>query len=214
VDIIIVRTFEHREVEDLARFASIPVINGLTDLFHPCQILSDLFTIQEYFGDLRKVKISYIGDGNNVAHSWLNAAGVMGLNLWIACPQGYAPHQGIFNKAQELTAASGGRIELTSHPQDAILDADVIYTDVWVSMGQEKDAEEKLAEFSGFQVNQKLIEHANPKAIVMHCLPAHRGEEITEEILEKFQAVIFEQAENRLHVQKAIVEALIKNRVQ
>ncbi|MBN2372884.1 ornithine carbamoyltransferase [bacterium] len=209
VDIILIRTFAQEEAEALARFAGIPVINGLTDLFHPCQVLSDLFTIKEHLKKIGGVKIAYVGDGNNVAHSWINAAGVMDLDLRLACPEGFEPDKGILDRAIDLAIKSGGRIKTFKDPKDAAFGADIIYTDVWVSMGQEEGVEGKKRFFQGFQVNSGLLEKADPHVKVMHCLPAHRGEEITEEVLDGPHSIVFDQAENRLHVQKAIIEAFI-----
>jgi ornithine carbamoyltransferase len=210
VDIILIRTFNQKEVEDLAKYAAIPVINGLTDLFHPCQVLSDLFTIQEHMENLEKAIVAYVGDGNNVAHSLLIAAGVTGIDLRMACPKGHGPDQSIVDHVLGLADQSGGRIQILEDPEKAVSGANVIYTDVWISMGQEREAEEKRRLFSGFQINKYLLEMAQPNALIMHCLPAHRGEEITEDVLEGANSVVFDQAENRLHVQKAIVEILIK----
>ncbi|MGA1790150.1 MAG: ornithine carbamoyltransferase [bacterium] len=210
VDIILIRTFDHKEAEDLARFAMIPVINGLTDLYHPCQALSDILTIQEHFEGLEDVRLAYVGDGNNVAHSLLHAFGLMGMNLRMACPPGYGPDQDIVDRAKGLATHSGGQIEIYRDPREAVSDANILYTDVWVSMGQEKEARKKRRLFWDYQINPGLLKMARPDALVMHCLPAHRGEEITEEVLEGPNSVVFDQAENRLHVQKAIVEILIK----
>jgi ornithine carbamoyltransferase len=210
VDIILVRTFDQKEVEDLARYASIPVINGLTDLFHPCQVLSDLFTMQENMESLETAIVAYVGDGNNVAHSLLIAAGVIGIDLRMACPAGQGPDQAIVDRVQGLAGLSGGKIKIFEDPQEAVSGVNVIYTDVWISMGQEREAEEKRRLFSGFQINKDLLGMAQPDALIMHCLPAHRGEEIAEDVLEGENSVVFDQAENRLHVQKAIVEILIK----
>jgi len=211
VDIILVRTFGHEEVEQLAGYATVPVINGLTDRYHPCQVLSDLLTMQDHIGGLDAAVIAYVGDGNNVAHSLLNAAGLMGLRLRMACPAGYEPDREIAGHARGLAGRTGGRIDLFEDPEQAVSGANVIYTDVWVSMGQEEEAEEKRSVFSGYQVNKGLVALAQPDALIMHCLPAHRGEEITEDVLEGPLSVVFDQAENRLHVQKAILETLIKN---
>ncbi|MGA1863641.1 MAG: ornithine carbamoyltransferase [bacterium] len=210
VDIILVRTFKQKEVEDLARHAVIPVINGLTDLFHPCQVLSDLFTIQEHLKSLEGAIIAYVGDGNNVAHSLLTAAGVIGLDLRMACPAGFGPDRAIVECVQVLARQSGSKIQISEDPKEAVSGANVVYTDVWISMGQEREAEEKRRLFNGFQINRDLLKAARPDALIMHCLPAHRGEEITEDVLEGENSVVFDQAENRLHVQKAIVEILIK----
>ena len=211
VDIILVRTFDHEEVEQLAESATVPVINGLTDRYHPCQALSDLLTMQDHIGNLDSAVIAYVGDGNNVAHSLLNAAGLMGLRLRMACPAGYEPDRGIAEHARRLAERAGGGIELFEDPEQAGSGANVIYTDVWISMGQEAEAEEKRRVFSQYQVNKGLVALAQPDVMIMHCLPAHRGEEITEDVLEGPLSVVFDQAENRLHVQKAIVETLVKN---
>lgn len=211
VDIILVRTFGHEEVEELAESATVPVINGLTDRYHPCQALSDLLTIRDHIGNLHSAVIAYVGDGNNVAHSLLNAAGLMGLSLRMACPSGYEPDRGIVEHARALAERTGGSIDLFEDPEQAVSGANVIYTDVWISMGQEEEAEGKRRVFSRYQVNKGLVALAQPDTLIMHCLPAHRGEEITEDVLEGPLSVVFDQAENRLHVQKAIVETLIKN---
>lgn len=209
VDIILIRTHEQEEVEILAKHAGIPVINGLTDLFHPCQILSDLFTIEENRGTLSEIRIVYIGDGNNVAHSWLNAAAVLGLKLCLACPPGFAPDRVVLERTQRLASQTGGNILISSAPEDAVRDANIIYSDVWISMGQEKEADERRRRFMNYQINKRLLDLAPPDTLVMHCLPAHRGEEITDEVLDGPNSIVFDQAENRLHVQKAIMEALV-----
>jgi ornithine carbamoyltransferase len=207
VDGIMIRTFAHERVEEMARFASIPVINGLSDLLHPCQILSDIFTITEKRGDdYRKLKIAYVGDGNNVANSWINGAARLGFALSLVCPPGYGPDKKILARAQ---AAEGSRIILTHDPQEAVEEAHVINTDVWASMGQEREQAKRSKAFQGYQVNADLLGRARADCLVMHCLPAHRGEEITAEVLEGPQSVVFDQAENRLHVQKAIVTLLL-----
>ncbi|OGP92283.1 MAG: ornithine carbamoyltransferase [Deltaproteobacteria bacterium RBG_16_54_18] len=207
VDGIMIRTFAHTRVEEMARFASIPVINGLSDLLHPCQILSDIFTITEKRGDnYRKLKVAYVGDGNNVANSWINGAVRLGFALSLACPPGYGPDAQILARAQ---AEGGSRIILTHDPQEAVEQAHVINTDVWASMGQEKEQAKRRKAFQGYQVNADLLSRARPDCLVMHCLPAHRGEEITNEVLEGPQSVVFDQAENRLHVQKAILILLL-----
>ena len=207
VDAIMLRTFAHDNVVQLAAAASVPVINGLSDLSHPCQILSDLLTVYEKKGDYKKLTYAYIGDGNNVLNSWLEAAGVLGIKLNIATPESHKPPQAVLKKAM---AMSPGSITLCHSPVDAARNADVVYTDVWVSMGQENVRMEKLKAFAGFQINGTLLQHAGRDAIVMHCLPAHRGEEITSEVLDGRQSVVFDQAENRLHMQKAILKFLIK----
>lgn len=202
---IMIRTFAQESVEELARYASIPVINGLTDLLHPCQILADLFTIKEKKGSYEGVKVAYIGDGNNVANSWIEAAACLPFELTLACPEGYDPDKNILEKSRK----EGNRVQLYRDPFDAALNADVLYTDVWTSMGQEAESEERKRIFNNYQINEKLLVVAKKDAIVMHCLPAHRGEEITAEVIDGPQSVVIEEAENRLHVQKAVLEILI-----
>lgn len=202
---IMIRTFAQESVEELARYASIPVINGLTDLLHPCQILADLFTIKEKKGSYEGVKVAYIGDGNNVANSWIEAAACLPFELTLACPEGYDPDKNILEKSRK----EGNRVQLYRDPFDAALNADVLYTDVWTSMGQEAESEERKRIFNNYQINEKLLGVAKKDAIVMHCLPAHRGEEITAEVIDGPQSVVIEEAENRLHVQKAVLEILI-----
>ena len=203
---IMIRTYSQETVEELARHADIPVINGLTDLLHPCQILSDLFTIIEKKGTCEGLKIAYIGDGNNVANSWVNAATRLPFRLAIACPKGYEPNADILRRG---VAEAEGRIRLYREPVEAVAGADVVYTDVWASMGQESEREERLRVFRPYQVSESLMRHAKEDALVMHCLPAHRGEEIAPEVLDGRQSVVIDQAENRLHVQKAILELLL-----
>jgi ornithine carbamoyltransferase len=207
VDGVVIRTFSHKMVEDFATHAQIAVINGLTDLLHPCQILSDVFTIVEKRGRYEELSIVYVGDGNNVANSWINAAGRMGFPLTLACPKEFQPNKGILARAVQQ---GGSRIRLTDDPQDAVRGADVLYTDVWASMGQEAEAAKRTEVFRPFQLNRELLEIAGKDALVMHCLPAHRGEEITDEVIDGPQSVVWDQAENRLHVQKAILERLLK----
>ena len=202
---IMIRTFAQESVEELARFASIPVINGLTDLLHPCQILADLFTIKEKKGSYEGVKVAYIGDGNNVANSWIEAAACLPFELTLACPEGYDPDENILEKSRK----EGNRVQLYRDPFDAAQNADVLYTDVWTSMGQEAESEERKRIFNNYQINEKLLGAAKKDAIVMHCLPAHRGEEITAEVIDGPQSVVIDEAENRLHVQKAVLEILI-----
>lgn len=203
---IMIRTFSQKSVEDFARYASIPVINGLTDLLHPCQILSDLFTIKEKKGSYNKLKVAYIGDGNNVANSWIEAAAKLPVKLSLACPNGYDPDKQIMAKGKK-EAKEG--IELYRDPMEAAKNADVLYTDVWVSMGQESEDKKRKKIFKNYQINSRLLKQAKKDAIVMHCLPAHRGEEITSEVIDGPQSVVIDQAENRLHVQKAILEILL-----
>jgi ornithine carbamoyltransferase len=205
VDGIMIRTFAHADVEELASFASVPVINGLTDLLHPCQILADLQTVRENLGpDLSAVKVAWIGDGNNMANSWLNAARRLGFELRLACPEGYRPDPEILERA-----AAEGRVLLTDDPREAAAGADVVTTDVWASMGQEEEAEQRRVAFQGFCVDRALMDRASDRAIFLHCLPAHRGEEVTEEVLEGPRSRIFDEAENRLHAQKAVMALLL-----
>ncbi|MBI4378538.1 MAG: ornithine carbamoyltransferase [Nitrospinae bacterium] len=206
---IVIRTYSQGEVEDLAVNASIPVINGLTDLHHPCQILCDMFTIMERLGRLRGVKVAYVGDGNNIANSWLDGASKMGMNLSISSPDGYKPDSEIVKRAIQRAQKNGGKIELTKDPFEGVKDADIIYTDVWTSMGQDEEYEKRLKDFKGFQVNADLMSLAKKDVLIMHCLPAHRGEEISSDVINGERSIIFEEAENRLHVQKAILEMLM-----
>ena len=203
---IMIRTFTQQSVEDFARFASIPVINGLTDLLHPCQILSDLFTIREKKGSYNKLKIAYIGDGNNIANSWIEAAAKLPIQVALACPAGYDPDKKIMEKGQK-EAQEG--IILVRDPLKAAKDADILYTDVWASMGQESEHEKRKKIFKDYQINKKMLKVAKKDAMVMHCLPAHRGEEITADVIDGPQSIVIDQAENRLHVQKAILEILL-----
>ena len=212
VDGIMARTFTHQTVEQLARHAAVPVINGLSDLTHPCQILADLFTLREKRGPLRGVKVAYIGDGNNVCHSWLYGAAKTAIDLTVACPKGYEPDADVVAFARQEAEASGGRITLLDDARAAAAGADVLYTDVWTSMGQESEAAKRRLDFQGFQVNAALIGLAAPDVMVMHCLPAHRGEEITDEVLDGPHSIVYDQAENRLHVQKAILATLLGHR--
>ncbi|HLF87255.1 MAG TPA: ornithine carbamoyltransferase [Nitrospiria bacterium] len=209
MDGLVIRTFAHDAIEEWARNASVPVINGLTDLHHPCQVISDLFTIKEKKGRFSGLKLAYIGDGNNVAHSLIEGASRVGINISLASPKGYEPSDEIIRKAKEDAARNGSFIEVTNNPLDAAESADIIYADVWTSMGQEDDHEERLKAFKGFQVDQDLIKRGNPYLLVMHCLPAHRGEEITDTVIDGKNSIVFEQAENRLYVQMAILEMLI-----
>lgn len=209
VDGVMLRTFHHKDILEFARFATVPVINGLTDLLHPCQALADVFTVREKKGNLKGLKFAYIGDGNNVCHSLMFAAAKVGMNLTIAAPKGYEPKEEIVKLAFEDAKKSGIEIDILSDPVIAVKDADVVYTDVWASMGQEKQAKKRKAVFKKFQVNRQLAALAKSDAIIMHCLPAHRGEEITDEVLDGPNSVVFDQAENRLHVQKAILTLLL-----
>jgi len=211
VDGIMIRTYEHSEVEILARYATVPVINGLTDFLHPCQVLTDIFTIRERLGDsFPELKVAYIGDGNNMANSWINAALQFGFDLRIAAPAGYEPDAILLERVrQQQAASSGGKVTVVDDPLTAARGAQVLNTDVWASMGQEKEAEVRRQIFAGFQINETLLQIAAPGALVLHCLPAHRGEEITAETFEQHQDLIFTQAENRLHVQKALLVTLL-----
>ncbi|AET66011.1 ornithine carbamoyltransferase [Desulfosporosinus orientis DSM 765] len=205
VDGIMIRTFSHQEVLELAEYASIPIINGLTDLLHPCQVLADLMTIQEHKGRLEGLKMAYVGDGNNMAHSLMFGGAKMGLHVVIASPQGYKPDSSIIALAQADAKANGGLIEVVDDPSEAVKGADVLYTDVWASMGQEAETSVRMEAFKGYQINSDSLKLANDAAIVLHCLPAHRGEEITEDVIEGAQSVVFDEAENRLHAQKAVM---------
>ena len=202
LDGVVIRTYDHEDVVNLARHASIPVINGLTDLNHPVQIMADLFTIQEKLEKVEGVKVAYLGDGNNVTYSWMLAASVMDMHLTVACPKDHQPQWP--EKMGPL-----GKVEILEDPFEAVRNADVIYTDVWVSMGQESESEDKIKRLEPYQINQKLVSAANDGALVMHCLPAHRGMEISSEVMDGKNSIVFDQAENRLHVQKAILEALL-----
>ena len=208
VDALVVRTFGQKIVEELAHYSDIPVINALTDLHHPCQVLSDLMTVIEAKGALADLKIAWIGDGNNMANSWIQAASVLGFSLTLACPEGYTPDQKILEKAK---AQPGSRITLVQDPVQAIQGVDAINVDVWASMGQEDEADKRLEVFRPYQLNAGLLAKADSDAIVLHCLPAHRDEEITEEVLEGPQSVVFDQSENKMHMHKAILEAMILN---
>jgi ornithine carbamoyltransferase len=204
LDGIMIRTFDHADVEELARFASIPVINGLTDLLHPCQVLADLLTIRESLGGWEGKVVAWIGDGNNMANSWLNAAGVLGFELRLACPEGYAPNPQILERNRKLT-----KVSLTSDPREAARGAHVVNTDVWASMGQEQEQEERARAFQGYIVDEALMDTADRNAIFLHCLPAHRGEEVSEGVIEGPKSRVWDQAENRLHVQKALMATLM-----
>ena len=205
VDGIMIRTFSHQEVLDLAQHATIPVINGLTDLLHPTQVLADLLTIQEHKGRLAGLKMTYVGDGNNMAHSLLIGGAKMGLHVVIASPEGYKPDPQIVALAKVEAQKYGGQIEVVENTLEAVRNADVLYSDVWASMGQEEEAAIRCKAFKGYQINSEVLKLAAKDAIVLHCLPAHRGEEITEEVFEGPQSVVFDEAENRLHAHKAIM---------
>lgn len=209
VDGIVARTFDHALVERLAQYATIPVINGLTNLLHPCQVLGDMFTLREKRGRLEGLRVAFIGDGNNVCNSWLYGAAKMGIHLTVACPKGYEPHRDVLAKARAEVEATQASLEIIHDPMRAAKGADVVYTDVWTSMGHEEQRAKRMRDFQGFQVNQTLVKSARTDAMVMHCLPAHRGEEITDEVMDGPHSVILDQAENRLHVQKAILVNLL-----
>jgi len=204
VDGIMIRTFDHGEVEELAQYATIPVINGLTDLTHPCQVLADLFTIQEHLGGWEGKRIAWVGDGNNMANSWLEAAQVLGFELRLACPEGFEPNRAKFEAAQKHA-----EVTVTEVPEEAVEGAHVVNTDVWASMGQEGEAEARRNAFKGYTVDADLMKLAAPKAIFLHCLPAHRGEEVTGEVIDGPQSRVWDEAENRLHVQKALLATLM-----
>lgn len=207
VDAIMARVYDHRTLEELARCAEVPVVNGLSDRFHPCQVLSDCFTLIERGCNLPELRIAFVGDGNNMAHSWINAAARFGFQLVVASPRGYEPDAEVVAEARK----EGARVSIGHDPSEAANDADVIYTDTWTSMGQEAEAEERRRAFRDYQVNAELLRLAKPTAVVMHCLPAHRGEEITDEVIDGPQSIVFDQAENRLHVQKAILVWLVQH---
>lgn len=209
VDALMIRTFAHETVETLAQHGSIPIMNGLTDLHHPCQVLADLLTIEEHFGSRSGKVLTYIGDGNNMAHSLMIGGALSGMHIRIASPSGYTVDQTIYENAQKLAQTTGGSITLFDDPTLAVNEADVVYTDVFASMGQEQEADERLLKFEGFQVNGHLMALAKTDAIFLHCLPAHRGEEVTADVIDGPQSWVFDQAENRLHAQKALMLTLL-----
>jgi ornithine carbamoyltransferase len=207
---IMIRTFAHQIVLDLAEYASIPIINGLTDYSHPCQAMADYLTIQEKKKKLKGLKLCYVGDGNNVAHSLMFAGARLGVNVTVTCPSGYTPDTKALDQAKEDAKKTGAHIEVVHDPIEGVKDADVVYTDVWASMGQEAEAEARKKIFRPFQVNKELMSKAKKDAIFMHCLPAHRGDEVTADVIDSKQSVVFDEAENRLHAQKAIMYQLMK----
>lgn len=207
---IMIRTFKHSDVEDLARYGTIPVINGLTDLMHPCQILADLFTVYETKGKLKGLKMAYVGDGNNVANTLLHGCAKIGMDICVATPKSYGCHEEIVEEAKTEAKKSGCSLVLTEDPIEAVTGADVVYTDTWVSMGQEAEKEIRLKTFMPYQVNKSLFSHAKRDAMFLHCLPAYRGLEVSEEIIDGSNSAVFEEAENRLHVQKAIMAILME----
>ena len=208
-DAVVTRTYSHSDVEEFAQYSRVPVINGLSDLYHPCQTLADLFTIREKFKAIQKMNIAYIGDGNNVLNSLLYGASKVGANLAIATPRGYEPSEEILRDIKLIAKESGSKITLSNNPFTAIKNAHAIYTDVWVSMGQEKQRDQRIRDFQPFQVNNAIVGKAPKDSVIMHCLPAHRGEEITDDVIENPRSAIFDQAENRLHTQKALIYILL-----
>ncbi len=214
VDVIVLRTFAQETIEGMARYASVPVINALSDLEHPCQALADYFSLQERFGDLKNVTLAYVGDGNNVAHSLMLTCACLGSSIRIATPKSYSPSAQMVADARKIAQETGGQIELLTDPYAAVTGADAIYTDAWASMGQENEAGQRAEIFPPYQVNRKLMAEAAPHAAFMHCLPAHRGEEVTDEVMDSENSIIFEQAENRLHVQKSILYLLLGGAVR
>jgi ornithine carbamoyltransferase len=206
---IVARTYKNKSVVELAEHASIPVINGLTDLLHPCQALTDYFTILEKFGSLEGLKFAYVGDGNNTCHSLIDGAAKLGMELWIATPKGFEPKAKIVSAAAKFAKASGARINIVNDPVEAVRGASIVYTDVWASMGQEAETEDRAAVFADYQVDKELMSHARKEAVFMHCLPAHRGYEVAPSVIDSRQSIVYDEAENRLHVQKAILYLLM-----
>jgi ornithine carbamoyltransferase len=209
VDGIVLRTFEHKNCLEMAAYSDKPVINGLSDFSHPCQALADVYTVKEKLKDIDKATLAYVGDGNNVCNSLLYTCSKIGMNIAIAAPKGYAPDKAVLKESRSLAALKHKEIKLFNDPKEAVKGADVIYTDVWASMGQEKEAKERGKAFKNFQINSALVKLAKQNVLVMHCLPAHRGQEITDEVIDSKNSVVFDQAENRLHVQKAILIKLL-----
>ncbi len=208
-NLIVARTFTQRTVQDLAKYSSVPVINALSDLYHPCQALADVLTVKEKFGKWRGLKLAFVGDGNNVAHSLMLSCTRLGMDFALACPAGYEPNAGIVEQTRELAAEYGTKVTITNVAQEAVEGAHAVYTDVWASMGQESEAIERRARFQPYQVNEELMAEAGPDAVFMHCLPAKRNQETTDGVMESPQSVVFDQAENRLHVQKALILMLL-----
>lgn len=210
VDAVVARVLRHESIVEFAKYSSVPVVNALSDLYHPCQILADLQTIREYKGKLEGLKIAWIGDGTNVCNTMLLASSLMGMDMWVACPKGYEPYEGAIKRARELAGESGSRIEITTNPLEAVKDADVVMTDTFVSMGKEAEREERLRAFlPDYQVNEELMKHAKEDAIFMHCLPARRGEEVTDEVIDGPSSAVWDEAENRLHTEKALLLYLL-----
>jgi len=210
LDAILIRTYSHEEVEKLAKYADIPVINGLTDDYHPTQVIADMITIQEHKGHLKGIKFAYVGDGNNMTHSLMIGGAKVGMDVVVACPEGYMPNPEIIAQAQQYAAEYGGSVTVLHDPKEAIAGADVVYTDTWASMGQEAEKEIRKKAFAGYQVDSAMMALAKPDAIFMHCLPAYRGWEVTEEVMESAQSVVFDEAENRLHAHKAILATVVE----
>lgn len=209
LDAIMIRANSHEMVKELANHATIPVVNGLTDLYHPCQALADMETIAENKGQLKGLKIAYVGDGNNVAHSLVIAAAHVGMDISVATPKGYEPNAEIIAKAQEIAKVNGSLVKVTNDPIEAVKNADAVYADVWTSMGQEEETAKRLVDFKGYQINDELVGHAKPDYMFLHCLPAHREEEVASSVIDGPNSYIFEQAENRLHAQKAVLVSLL-----
>ena len=205
VDAVMIRAYKHANIEEFARHSTVPVVNGLSDIQHPCQVLADIMTLTERFRDLRDLRLAWIGDGNNVCNSWILSSALTGMEIVIASPPGYQPKDALINQAR----AAGGRITIVTDPEEAVRDADVLYTDIWVSMGDEQERAERLKALKDYTIDSRLLAQAPPDALVMHCLPAHRGEEITDEVMEGPQSIVWDQAENRLHAQKALLVRLL-----
>lgn len=209
-DAIVARTFSQDTIDELARWSGIPVVNALSDLYHPCQALADIFTLKEHFERLRGLKLAYVGDGNNVAHSLLLCCARLGMHCSVAAPKGFEPKEAIVAQAREFGTISGAQIEITNDAVQAVRGAHAVYTDVWISMGQESEADERKRTFAPYQVNEQLLEAARKDILFMHCLPAKRGLEVTDEVIESPQSIVFDQAENRLHVQKALLLMMLQ----
>ena len=205
VDAMMIRAYSHAHVEEFARYARVPVVNGLSDHQHPCQVLADIMTLSERFGDLHGLKLAWVGDGNNVCNSWILSTALTGMEIAVASPPRYRPKDEIVDQA----LAAGGKVTIVTDPEKAVRDADVLYTDIWVSMGDEQERADRLQAFKDYTIDSRLLEQASPDAFVMHCLPAHRGEEITDEVIEGQQSIVWDQAENRLHAQKALLVHLV-----
>ncbi|MFA7198163.1 MAG: ornithine carbamoyltransferase [Methanoculleus sp.] len=205
LDAVMIRAYSHATIEEFARYSTVPVVNGLSDRLHPCQVLADIMTLSERFGDLHDLKLAWIGDGNNVCNSWILSSTLTGMEITVASPPGYQPKDEVIDRAR----AAGGRINVVTDPEEAVRDADVLYTDIWVSMGDEQERAERLRTLKDYTIDSRLLRHAPSDALVMHCLPAHRGEEITDEVIEGPQSIVWDQAENRLHAQKALLLRLL-----